>query len=322
VLGSFVQDNFLSPVLVTARLRDARLAQRVGSWLAEPANARRAAETTAIVLAGLPDVFDDEEISTSVRQAITGWVRATPAAPIVARGLEVAVAEGQHRTLIDALLGRAGQYMDDNREALRQRLRRESPRWVPGPIDDRIFARLFAGAQRFITDLRADPQHELRRDIDTKLAALVERLRTDPELAARVDARKNELLEHPDVQAWAGSLWADAKAYLVRSARDPHSTLRARFEHDLAAAGTRLRDDPSLQATVDRTLTDAVSTVLSQHGDRAADYIAATVERWDPADTADRLELVVGRDLQFIRINGTLVGGLAGLAIYVLGNLL
>jgi uncharacterized membrane-anchored protein YjiN (DUF445 family) len=212
--------------------------------------------------------------------------------------------------------------MSDNREVLRQRLRSESPRWVPGVVDDRVFARIFGGAQRLLADLVADPDHALRRDIDARLVELIGRLRSDPDLGARVEERKERLLDHPDIQGWTASLWDEVKSYLVDSADDANSTLRSRFEHALATAGARLRDDPSLQATVDNSLTDAVTAVASQYGEGAADYIAATVERWDPADTSDRLELVVGRDLQFIRINGTVVGGLAGLLIYLLGNLL
>jgi uncharacterized membrane-anchored protein YjiN (DUF445 family) len=321
-LGNFVQHNFLSPTLVATRVRDAKLAHRAGVWLAEPANARRAAGTMATVLAGLPDVLDDEEISAAIRQAITDRVRSMPVAPLLARGLEVAIAEGHHRALVDAVLARAGEYIDDNREVLRQRLRSESPRWVPGRLDDIVFGRIFGGAQRLVADLAANPDHELRRDIDARLFELVGRLRTDPELGAHVEARKEQLLDHPDIQAWAGSVWAEIKEYLGEAARDPQSPLRSRFEHALSAVGARLRDDASLQATVDGSLTEAAASVASQYGEGAADYIAATVQRWDPAETSDRLELVVGRDLQFIRINGTVVGGLAGLAIYVLGNLL
>jgi uncharacterized membrane-anchored protein YjiN (DUF445 family) len=321
-LGLFVEQNFLSPELVAERLREAAPARRAGAWLAEPGNAHRAAETVASMVAGLPDVLDDDEVSTAVRQAIVERVRATPAAPLLARGLEVAIAEGHHRLLVDAVLSRADEYLDANRDALYQRLRTESPWWLPGAIDERIFAKIFGSAQRLVADLAADPDHELRRDIDARLVELVVRLRVDPVLAARVEARKEQLLDHPDVQVWAGSVWADVKDYLLRAAREPGSVLRSRFEAALVGAGGRLRDDPSLQATVDGWLVEAVAAIVSQYRESAADHIAATVGRWDPADTADRLELVVGRDLQFIRINGTVVGGLAGLLIYLVGQLL
>ena len=322
VLGDFLQEHFLTPELIAARVHAARPARRAGVWLAEPANANRATASVSALVAGLPDVLDDEEIAGSVRRAILERIHETPAAPLLARGLEVAIAEGHHRVMVDAVLARAGDYLDTNRDVLADRLRRESPWWVPSAIDDRIFARIFDGAQQLLADVGADPDHPLRRDIDARLGELVERLRADPALAQRVEARKEQILNHPDVQAWAGSVWLDVKAYLVTSARDPGSALHRRLEGTLRAMGAKLRDDPSLQATVDGWLIDAAAALTAQYGRGAADHVAATVERWDPTDTSERLELVVGRDLQFIRINGTVVGGLAGLLIYLVGLLL
>jgi uncharacterized membrane-anchored protein YjiN (DUF445 family) len=322
VLGSFVQENFLSSELVAARVRDATPARRIGTWLADPDNAQRVGASAGTVLSGLPDVLDDEELSDAVRVAIIERIRRTSAAPVLARGLEVALAEGYQNTVVDSVLGLVARYLDDNREELQERLRRQLPWWIPGPVDERIFTKVFTRAQEISADVVADPDHVLRRDIESMLTDLVDRLRHDPELIAQVEARKEQLLDHPQVQAWAGSVWADVRDRLVDAARRPDSQLRTRLGEALASAGARLAEDRHLQETVDAWFVDAVTTVTTQHGERVADYIAATVERWDPEDTATRLELVVGRDLQFIRINGTVVGGLAGLLIYLVGNLL
>ena len=322
VLGSFVQENFLSPELVAARVRDAAPARRMGAWLAEPDNAERVGASMGTLLSGLPDVLDDEELSDAVRVAIIERIRRTPAAPILARGIEIAIAEGYQDTAVDAVLRVIVRYLDENRDDLRLRLHRQLPWWIPGPVDERIFARVFTRAHELSADVVADPDHSLRHEIDAQLRDLIDRLRNDPQLIAQVEARKEQLLDHARVQAWAGSVWADVRDRLVEAARRPDSRLRAHLGDALASAGARLRDDPHLQETVDSWFVDAVATITTQHGERVADYIAATVERWDPEDTADRLELVVGRDLQFIRINGTVVGGLAGLLIYLIGNLL
>jgi len=322
VLGSFVQQNFLSPELVAARVRDATPARRIGTWLADPDNARRVGASAGTVLSGLPDVLDDEELSDAVRVAIIDRIRRTPAAPLLARGLEVALAEGYQNTVVDAVLGLVARYLDENRDELQDRLRRQLPWWIPGPVDERIFTKVFTRAQEISADVVADPEHALRRDIEAMMTDLVDRLRNDPQLIAQVEARKEQLLDHPQVQAWAGSVWADVRDRLVDAARRPDSQLRTRLGEALASAGARLAEDRHLQETVDAWFVDAVTAVTAQHGERVADYIAATVERWDPEDTATRLELVVGRDLQFIRINGTVVGGLAGLLIYLVGNLL
>ena len=137
-----------------------------------------------------------------------------------------------------------------------------------------------------------------------------------------MEARKDELLAHPSVQAWTASLWGELKSELAVQSRDPASALRTRLDLALASAGARLRDDPALQATIDRWFVDAVQSLAVQYGQGVADFITTTVERWDTAETTERLELQVGRDLQFIRINGTVVGGLVGLAIYAVSQFL
>jgi uncharacterized membrane-anchored protein YjiN (DUF445 family) len=276
----------------------------------------------ATFLAGVGDVLDDEEASAALQHAVVARVQATPAAPLLAKALELALHEGHHHALVESVLKGAGEYLDEHRAVLRERLDTESPWWVPEPVDDRIFDKVFGGAKRFIADLSADPQHELRLGVDNRLLALADRLRTDPELVARVEARKDELLAHPSVQAWTASLWGELKGELAVQSRDPSSTLRTRLDTALASAGARLRDDPALQATIDRWFADAVQSLAEQYGHGVADFITTTVERWDVEETTERLELQVGRDLQFIRINGTVVGGLVGLAIYVVSQFL
>ena len=167
---------------------------------------------------------------------------------MLARALELALDEGHHHVVIDSVLRTAGEYLDEHREVLRDRLRSESPWWVPEPIDDRIYEKVVGGAKRFLSDLRADPDHELRQGIDERLRGLVDRLRTDPELALRVEERKDALLAQPAVQSWMASLWGELKRSLAVAARDPSSELRQRMEAALASAGRSLRDDPELQA--------------------------------------------------------------------------
>jgi uncharacterized membrane-anchored protein YjiN (DUF445 family) len=273
------------------------------------------------VLVGVADVLDDDAASQAIANALVKHVEETPASPLLAKALEVAIDEGHHHALVESVLRSAGEYLDEHRSVLRERITIESPWWVPEPLDDRIFEKVFGGAKRFIGDLLAEPDHELRRGIDRRLALLVERLRTDPALAAKVEQRKLDLLQHPSVQAWAASLWSELKVSLSRSARDPSSELRRRLAETIMSGGERLRDDPELQATVDAWFADAVHSAALEYGPSAAAYIEATVERWDTDETVSRLELLVGRDLQFIRINGTIVGGLAGLVIFYVGKL-
>jgi uncharacterized membrane-anchored protein YjiN (DUF445 family) len=166
------------------------------------------------------------------------------------------------------------------------------------------------------------PDHEFRAYFDERVAQLAERLQHDPELAAKGEEIKEQLLSHPAVRTWTMSLWHDLKAALNRQAGDPSSQLRQRIAAEAAHIGTRVATEPATQAKLDRWVESAVTYLLDEHRHQAGDLIASTVERWDPDDASTRVELAVGRDLQFIRINGTVVGGLAGVAIYTIGLLI
>ena len=321
-LGQFVQENFLTEELLNERLQKAHVGERLGEWLSHPAKALRASAAAGDVLRGALEVVDDEAISGSIEAMVERRIRATPVAPLMGRAIDVAVENGHHQRLLDATMAGLKNFLDDNRNTFRERLQTESPWWVPETIDDRIFDKIFTGVHRFLDDVGRDHQHEVRRSIDQRVVAFAQRLRDDPELVAKGEEIKDELLAHPDVRAWIASLWSEMKTSIERAAVDPDSELRRRMTFSLSQVGQRLKDDPSLQAKVDGWVASAGSYLVSNYRGEVSSMISSTVERWDAESTSRRLELQVGRDLQFIRINGTVVGGLAGLVIHLLTELL
>jgi uncharacterized membrane-anchored protein YjiN (DUF445 family) len=214
-----------------------------------------------------------------------------------------------------------GGFLDDNRAMLRDRLDQESPWWVPESIDDRVFEKIFGAVQRFLADVSTSPRHEVRASIDERIRALAVKLRDDPALIEKCEAMKRELLRHPDVQAWIQSLWGELKATMVTASQDPESELRRRMVSGFATAGVRLTTDTEMQTKVDDWVERLVAHIVENYKHEVAGLISSTVERWDSLDTSRRIELQVGRDLQFIRINGTVVGGLAGVAIHAFSEL-
>ena len=276
----------------------------------------------ARLLRALTDVLGDEDIQHTLEASIIKRVREAPAAPLMARVVEAAAAGRHHQALLDSTLSGLSRLLDENRVMMRQKLAEQSPWWLPEPIDDRLFKKLFRGIQGFIAEVAQDPDHELRQQLDQRVAELAVRLRSDPALIARGEELKSELLEHPEVQAWLDSLWRNTKESILAVADDPNSDLRRRLDAGLVRAGRKLQDDTGLQAKVDRWVEGTVGYLAREYGHEIADLIATTVARWDGAEASRRIELQVGRDLQFIRINGTVVGGLAGLVIYSVGQLL
>jgi uncharacterized membrane-anchored protein YjiN (DUF445 family) len=197
----------------------------------------------------------------------------------------------------------------------------ESPWWVPETIDDVVFEKIYTSVRRFLTEVANDPNHELRRSVDERSVALAAELRTSPALLARGEEIKEEILAHPEVRAWSANLWLSLKRALLEATDDPQSQLRLRLEEAMVDAGRALEADPELRAKIEHWIIDAVGYVAEQFRGEVANLIATTVQRWDADETADRIELQVGRDLQFIRINGTIVGGLAGFVIFALSEL-
>ncbi len=320
-LGEFVETNFMSRDVLDERLAGVSVGRRLGEWLADSANAERAAVAVSDVVRGAIEVIDDTEVQAGIERIVESRIRKTPVAPLLGKTIDLAIEGGHHQRLLDAIFSGLMGFLDDNRLTLRVRLEQESPWWVPETIDDRIFTKIYDGVSRFIVDVGADPDHDVRRTIGHRVEAFADRLRTDPELLAKGEQLKEEILAHPDVQAWIASLWREAKRGLIDAASRPDSELRERITTSLAKLGGRLRDEPELQAKIDHWVAQAVGYIVENYRSEVSKLIETTVARWDGESTSRKMELQVGRDLQFIRINGTIVGGLAGLIIHAAGNL-
>jgi uncharacterized membrane-anchored protein YjiN (DUF445 family) len=298
------------------------VARRIGEWLADPRHAARIADEAGSALNGIADVIRDDDVRDAVAHFAHRKLHEVQLAPLLARVLDVVRESGQHQAALTAGLKGLMRFLDDNRAVFRDRLSEESPDWVPEWVDDRLFARLFTGLQSFLADVAIQQDHELRRNFDRYLRDYAVALRTDPEKAATLEKAKIDLLERPDVREWLSGLWAYLKRAILSAAADPNSDLRRTVASLTMQVGTALRDDPGLQSKVDGSLQRLVSHVLARYSDDIAELISGTVARWDAADTGRRLELQVGRDLQFIRINGTVVGALVGVVIYAVSQLL
>ncbi len=317
-LGEFVQENFLTREVLHERLDQAHVGQRLGTWLAEDANAAKAGTAVADALRGSLEVIDDRDVGTALEGIIERKVRSTSIAPLMGRAIDLAMEGGHHHRLLDVTLSGLGGFLDDNRSTFRQRLATESPWWVPEGIDDRIFDKIYTAVHRFLADIGRNPAHEVRQAIDRRMLDFAERLKSDPGLITKLEDVKAELLEHRDVQAWLQSLWGEVKRTTLIATDDPNSELRQRIDGSLQRLGERLKAEPELQAKVDDWVRRAAGYVVDHYRGEVAEIISSTVAKWDGKATAERLELQVGRDLQFIRINGTIVGGLAGLLIYTI----
>lgn len=321
-LGDFVQTSFLTPDIIAERVRAAMVVPRLAAWLSEPDNARRLARHAADAAVTAADLMRDDEVHRALEEAARRRIETTPLAPLAGRALQAMTEGGRHHDLLDVMLRGVDRFLTDNRDSLRLRFGTESPWWLPEAAEDRIFERLLDGARAVLGEVVDNPYHELRLDFDRRVRQLAQDLQTSETLRARGEDLKHDLLAQPELRAWVATVWTDLKAGLRTQAADPDSALRRRLAETIAALGRRLVGDPALAARVEGGIETGVRYVADQFSDEIAAMVSGTISRWDGRETSDRLELLLGPDLQFIRINGTLVGSLAGLAIHTVSQVL
>ena len=321
-LGEFVQTNFLDDENIAGRLDGYNVSARVAGWVLADDNSTTIAKQLGSVIGAVAQVASDDDLSQMIANMVTDQIRDVEAAPLAGRVLEMAIEVGTHDHLFDSALVAVENFLQDNREMLRDRLRNESPWWIPESIDDRIFLKIYDSVYRFLGEINQNPDHDFRSELERRSRDLAARLQNDPELAIKGEEIKAEILSHPEVRRWAQGLWLALKDAIITAADDPSSDLSLRLNDAVIRGADRVLADPELQERLNRWVTTAVRHMTERLSGQVATLISSTVERWDAQDTAERIEVQVGRDLQFIRINGTLVGGLAGVVIHGLGQLI
>lgn len=321
-LGEFVGTNFLSEQVVRERLRRVGVAGRLGGWLAQPANADRVTAELSTVVRGVVAVLRDEDVQAVMEQAVVRRVVAVPWGPPLGKLLSGVFADGAHHKLVDLMCDRAYEWVKGNHTAVLRVVSDRAPTWSPRFVDSMVADKVYGEVLSFAWLVKTDPNHPMRLAIDKFLAEFAQDLQTDEATMRRAEAVKQQVLDHPEVQNVIGSAWAAAKAMLLDAAEDPSSELRKRVREGLISLGTRLTDDVALRDKVDSWVEGAAGYVVLNYRDEITTLITDTVQRWDAEETSRKIELQVGRDLQFIRINGTVVGAIAGLLIYTVAQLI
>ena len=315
-LGLFVENNFLSVPVIEARVTQMRLGERVARWLSEPEHTQRIAQHVGSGIVAASRVLSDDEVSDMIERGIASRIRSMQVAPLLGNILAIVTADRRHQELLDEALRLAARAAEQNEAMIRQRIAEESPWWVPELVDEKIHEKIVGGIERTLAEVAEDPEHPLRVRFDEALERFIDDLRTSPKTIARAEAIKEDALSHPALREFADSLWKDAKAALIRHAEEPQSAEPGAVQRGLANVAQAVLDDKALLQKVDRWIVDALVYAVEEYRHEVAQLIEHTVAQWDADATSRKIELQIGRDLQFIRINGTLVGGLVGLLLY------
>lgn len=325
-LGDFVESNFLSETVVRGKLAAAHVSRRVGRWLVSPGedDGRTGAQTVtaegAVVIRGALTLLKDEDVAGLIESMVRRHVVDPPWGPPLGRVAHELFVDGHHRPVVDMLVDRAEEWLDGNQGTVIDLVTERSPSWVPSVLDGVVGYKVHSELLKFVRAIQTDPQHRVRRSIDDYLLRLADDMQHDPAMMARVDRIKESTFDDPRVRGFAATAWDQAKAALLTAVSDPDSDLSRRFTGLVTEFGQRLCDDDELAGKVDGWLADTASYLVRRYRHEAASIITETVERWDGEETSAKIELQVGKDLQFIRINGTVVGSLAGLVIFAIAQ--
>src|SRR5215213_3503540 len=320
-LGNFVQNNFLSPEVLIAKLKAAQISRRAADWLSYTENSRAAAQHVSSVLRGAGNVARDEDVHALLDRTVVEPLRQMAIAPVLAKGLALLTVDDRHQQLLDRLIQGLTRLVAENEALIRERIREESPWWVPKVVDDRIHQKVLGGIEHTLYEVGQDSDHPLRHQFDELLADWMVQLQDSPEVIARAEAIKQQVLDPETSGRLAASLWQELKQILGRQ-NGTTDDAPGPVARGLSALGSAALEDEALLEKIDGWVIGAVLRVVEQHRGEVGGLIAQTVSSWDPQETSRRIELLVGRDLQFIRINGTLVGGLVGLLIYTVSRML
>jgi uncharacterized membrane-anchored protein YjiN (DUF445 family) len=324
-MASFIRDNFLTPQVVARRMTGMNLAGAAGEFLSDPARGgeARLRQGAANLFGDILQSLDPEQLGGMVKQGLRSQLEKFDVAPLLGQLLTAAIADKRHLPILESLIRWTAITLEENEDLLRRMIHDKANavlRWTG--LDERLANAILDGVYKLLAETIVDPDHPLRRKIEEGLEGLANDLLHDPAMQARVNAMKLEILSNPAMGAWLDAMWERARSALLRAARDPDTALAGQFGASLAELGAALKGDARLQLMVNRCARRTLVGVVNRYGAQIVRLVSETVKRWDASTVTDRIEGAVGRDLQFIRINGTLVGGLVGLAIHAVDALL
>jgi uncharacterized membrane-anchored protein YjiN (DUF445 family) len=325
-LANFLRDNFLIPSVVARRMRRLDLAGATGRFLAAPGaraeEASRLRQGASRLIADIVAALDAERLGGMIRAAAAQKLRALDVAPILGQALDAAIDRDRHVPILDGAIDWLGRTLIANEHVIRAMISQRAGsvlRWTG--LDETLADKILDGLYRLIDEVASDPDHPLRDKAEEGLIDLAQRMREDEALQRRVNAFKDEIIDSPAVGAWLDGLWGQARLALLKGARDPDAAMAGRLGEALRQLGSTLQSEPRLARTINLFARRAAVGVAAAYGDGIVRLVSDTVRGWDAVTVTNRLEQAVGRDLQYIRVNGTLVGGLVGLAIHIVDRL-
>ena len=322
-LANFLKENFLIPSVVARRMRNIDLAGAAGRFLQTPAGeGNRIRAGASRLIADVFEGLDDERLGGIVKGAIAGRLRKMEVSPLLGHALASAINEDRHVPMLEASIRWMARALDANEQLIRQMVHKKA-NWVLklAGLDAKLADAIIDGLKKLTVEMSTDPAHPVRQKIEEALAQLANDLQTRPETRERVEAIKEQLLDNKSVSLWLDTLWQKGREAIIRAARNPDAVLAGKLGEVMKSMGTTLESDTRIRAAINQFARRATVGMAASYGSSIVKLVSETVRSWDARTVTARLEAAVGRDLQYIRINGTLVGGMVGLILHLVDTL-
>jgi uncharacterized membrane-anchored protein YjiN (DUF445 family) len=320
-LATFLKSNFLVPRVVARRMGRLDVAGAVGRFLGAPGDgiAGRLRQGASRLAADLLEAMDQKRLGGMAKAALMQRLSALDLAPLLGQALEAAMREGRHEPLIDSGIRWAARTLEDHGEMIRAMVHERAGALMRlTGLDEKLANAIIDGLLKLLLEMESDPQHAVRLRLLEGLERLAQRLQTDPAMQAKVAKVRDEIIANPAMQRWIDGLWEQARTAMLRAARDPHAALAGKLGDIMKQVGASMESDGALRAVINRFARRAVVGLTASYGNGIVKLVSETIRGWDANTVTERLERTVGRDLQYIRINGTLVGGMVGVAIHTI----
>ena len=316
--GAFVQQNFLSEDVISSKIRSMNLSRRVAGWIVEKENARAVADQITAGLAAAVQVMNDKDIQIMIEKKVEDRIRNTSFSPIIGELLSFITSGRRQQELVDGAVGMGLYFLEDSDRDIKEKVEQETPWWFPGSVDRAIYERIVRSVSKMLYEMQVDVFHPIRRRIIQTMNELMDDLKHSPDILEKEIAIKEDILKQPAVRDFTTSLWTDIRQSLLDQSENPDAELKQAIEDSVVSFGKSILEDDVLADKIDGWAEDSGRYLIRTYGHEVADLIAGTIESWDPQATSERIEIQIGKDLQFIRINGTVIGGLAGLLIHTI----
>ncbi|MES2538270.1 MAG: DUF445 domain-containing protein [Pseudomonadota bacterium] len=314
-VANFLEHNFMTEEVLREELKQIDFARAAASWLTDPAHSRAVASQLVSAIPALIHLVEDEDVGHFMQNTLAKAMKNMRFGPLLAEIFSVLVADRRHQVLFDHLIGLASDALEHNRPFIRQKIHEKSPRWMPRVLDEKLFERLLEETENILREMQ-DEDSEWRARFQQSAEGLIEKLKNSPEYEERIASIVSQTLHHPAFRNYTQQVWIDVRDRLLADAAAEDSHALAHLDHAIRAFSTALMQDVAVQQKLNRWIRSFVAEAIANRREVIADLVKRVIQKWDADTVSRKFELYVGKDLQYIRINGTLVGGLVGLVLH------